>query len=113
MTLHGIVVVGGPSRLNPKAPGEIVTVSEPVVITSAITPASAAGSVPSALLASAVLAAAVVYNLTLAALFVVIVASKYDLNPVMSKSACAASAKLPVVPVDVLLLCSPEPPLAS
>ena len=78
-----------------------------MVITSAITPASEVGSTPSALEASAVLAAPVVYNLTLAALSVVIVNNIYDLNPVISKSASAASAKLPVVPVAVLLLDSP------
>ena len=108
VTLHGIVVVGVLSRLNPNAPGLMVTVSDPVVITSAINPASEVGSTPSALEASAVLAAELTYNLTLAALSVVIVSSAYDLNPVMSKSASAASAKLEVVPVTVPLLCSPD-----
>ncbi len=81
------------------------------MITSVISPASDVGSTPSALLASAVLVAALTYNLTLAALSVVIASSAYDLNPVMFKSACAAFAKLPVVPVAVLLV--GKPPLIS
>ena len=107
VTLHGIVVVGVLSRLNPIAPGLMVTVSAPVVITSAINPESEVGSVPSDLEASAVLVAELTYNLTLAALSVVILSSAYDLNPVMFKSASAASAKLEVVPVAVLLLDAP------
>ena len=54
VTLHGIEVVGVDSRLKPITPGDTITVSAPAVITSAITPASGAGSVDSDLLLSAV-----------------------------------------------------------
>ena len=53
----GILVVGGFSSLKPAMAGVTVTVWLPVVITSAITPASVAGSTVCNLAASAVLAA--------------------------------------------------------
>jgi hypothetical protein len=64
VTLTGTSVVGGLSLLNPKTPGDNKTVSAPVVMISEITPASGAGSTPCTLLASAVLLATSVYNLT-------------------------------------------------
>jgi hypothetical protein len=57
VTANDMFVLGDVSLLNPIAPGLINIVCDAVEITSAITPEPGVGSAPSALLASAVLAA--------------------------------------------------------
>ena len=112
VTAIGIAPVGTVSLLNPKAPGLIKIVCDPVVMTSAITPALGVGSVPSNLEESAVLLASSVYNLTQAACVTEIFINKYDLNPLIAKFPVAPSAIDPVSPViDTLLARVPTTPV--
>ena len=84
------------------------TVPAAVVIISAITPLSVAGSVPSLLDASAVRLALLVYTLTHAALLTVILIKPYALNPVKFLFSVIPDAILLVVVVIVVLDSNPS-----
>ena len=64
VTARGTLVVGGDSLLKPIEPGLIICDMAVVLITSLITPEPGVGSVPWLLLASAVLAATLLYTRT-------------------------------------------------